>query len=111
MLIAAAHQDSLIVVGRAAQYLLPRDKGLAVRLVASPKYRCRQIAQREQLDEADAQRLMDEADQGRAEFVHRYFHHDIADPHLYDLVVNVERLGIDAAVQLILAGIEQLRSR
>ena len=42
-----------------------------------------------------------EVDRGRREFVARYFHHDIDDPHLYDLVINVERFGPEAVAEKI----------
>ena len=31
----------------------------------------------------------------------QYFHRDIADPHLFDLVINVEKLGLQRAANLI----------
>jgi len=30
-----------------------------------------------------------------------YFHHDVPDPHLFDLVVNVEKLGPERTSHLI----------
>ena len=47
------------------------------------------------------------ADAGRQDFVRQYFHHDVLDPHLFDLVVNVEKLGPECAAHLIA---EALRS-
>jgi cytidylate kinase len=35
--------------------------------------------------------------------VKRYFHHDVADPHLYDLVINLTDITPAAAAELILA--------
>ena len=98
---AAARRGNVVLVGRGAQFLLPRDQGLAVRIVASPPYRTEQLMQRHGLDAAKARQLMDELDRGRQEFVERFFRRDIADPHLYDLVVNVERFGPAAAAERI----------
>jgi hypothetical protein len=105
VLLAAVRHGNVVLVGRGAQFLLPREKGLAVRIIAPKKYRVEQIVQREGLSRADACRLMEARDRGRREFVRRYFHQDIDDPHLYDLVLNVERLGPAAAVQQIVAAI------
>jgi cytidylate kinase len=44
---------------------------------------------------------MDETDRERAQFISRYFHHDVSDPHLYDLVVNLGHISRDNAVTLI----------
>ncbi len=55
------------------------------------------------LSEPDARRYMHEVDQGRREFVQRFFHHDITDPHLYDMVINTEGFGIEGAAEEIIA--------
>ena len=44
---------------------------------------------------------VEKTDAGRQEFVRHYFHRDIADPHQYDLMVNVERIGPQRTAQLI----------
>jgi cytidylate kinase len=107
VILAAARRGNVVLVGRGARFLLPREKGLAVRLIASKKYRVEQIVQREGLNQADAGRWVEVTDRGRREFVLRYFHQDIADPHLYDLVINVERLGPAATVQQIVTAISR----
>jgi cytidylate kinase len=94
-----------VLVGRGAQFLLPRDKGLAVRLIAPLGYRVEEVMRREGLDQTEACRLIEEADRGRRDFARRYFQKDIGDPHLYDLVLNVERLGPAAVVQQIVAAV------
>jgi hypothetical protein len=101
VILAAGRHGKVILVGRGAQFLLPREKGLAVRIVASEKYRIEQMMQRQRLNEADARRLVRQVDEGRRDFVRRFFHRDPADSHLYDLVLNVERLGLTAVVQQI----------
>jgi hypothetical protein len=103
---AAAQCEHAVFVGRGAQFLLPRQQLLAVRLVASPKYRLRRIMERLRLNESDARRTMAETDTGRREFVKRFLHHDITDPHLYDLVVNVEFCGREKAVAEVLSALE-----
>jgi cytidylate kinase len=103
VILAAARQSNYIFVGRGARFLLPREKVLAVRLVASEGFRLKRIMQYLKLSEADARRQMHEVDQGRREFAQRFFHHDITDPHLYDLVINSEGLGIEGAAEEIVA--------
>ena len=55
------------------------------------------------LDEAEAQRQVRTADRGREAFVRRYFHQDIGSAHLYEMVLNVERLGLEHTVDQIVA--------
>jgi hypothetical protein len=101
----AARCGHAVFVGRGVQFLLPRPDLLAVRIIASPKYRIRKIVETRGGSEADARRLMVELDEGRREFVKKFFHHDIADPHNYDLVINVDRCGTAGAVEQILTAV------
>lgn len=103
IVLAAARRGPAVFVGRGVQFLLPRPEMLAVRIIASTKYRIRQIMERKGMSESDARRHVVEIDRARAEFAERFFHHDIADPHCYDLVVSAEQFGTDGAVQAILA--------
>jgi len=108
VILATARQASLVLVGRGAQFLLPREKGLAVRIVAPVEHRIQRVMQSQGLAAEQARRLMQETDQGRRQFVTRYFHHDIADPQLYDLVINTQRLGVAGAAEQIVAAIGRL---
>ncbi len=98
---AAARRGNVVLVGRGAQFLLPRENGLAVRIMASMKYRVARIVQRLQYDEAKARRYLHEVDHGRKEFVEKFFRHDITDPRLYDLVLYVDQLGPAMVADLI----------
>ena len=101
----AARRGHLVFVGRGAQFLLPRDKLLAVRIVASERYRVAQIMASEALNEVAARQFMHETDEGRRKFVKRFFRQEIADPHVYDLVLNTERCGISGTAAQIVAAV------
>ena len=101
VILMAAQAGKVVYVGRGVQFLLPQQRGLVVRLMASPGYRVQQIAERRRLSYDQARDYVEKTDAGRQEFVRRYFHRDIADPHLYDLMVNVERIGPQRTAQLI----------
>ncbi len=102
VVLAAAQRGNVVLVGRGAQFLLPRDQGLAVRIIAPLEYRVDQIVQRHGFDRKQARRFIAEVDQGRRQFVERFFHRDINDAHLYDLVINVARIGPAAAAEQII---------
>lgn len=101
ILLLAARKGKVIFVGRGAQFFLPRDKGLAVRIMAPEDYRVERAMRRLSLTHDAAKRWVDETDQGRRDLIRRYFHHDVADPKLYDLVINVAKIGPAGAVNLI----------
>jgi hypothetical protein len=103
---ALARRGHAVFVGRGAQFLLPRDRVLAVRLIASLRYRVQKIILRTGLKEKEAERRATELDAGRREFVERFLRRDITDPHNYDLVINVERCSQETVVAEILAALQ-----
>lgn len=105
MVMLAAYQGHVIFVGRGAQFFLPRERGLAVRIVAPEKDRVAHLREKAGLSEREAHRLMSELDQGRDEFIRRYFQHNSADTTLYDLVVNSSIFGVQQSAEVILAAI------
>lgn len=108
VVLSAARRGHAVFVGRGARFLLPRQATLAVRLIASLKYRVRKIMERREIGEAEARHYIKEIDEGRRQFAERFFHHDITDPHQYDLVINVDRTGIDRAADEIVAAVAGL---
>lgn len=101
MIVMAASRGKIIFVGRGAGFLLPRGQGLAVRLIAGPKYRVQQIMERRHLSFKDAEDYVTKTDADRRAFVQQYFHRDASDPHLFDLVINVEKFGPQLAARQI----------
>jgi cytidylate kinase len=102
---AAAKRGKVVFVGRGAQFLLPREQGFSVRLVAPEQFRIENLTRIKGIKETEAKHLLQETDRDRLEFGRRFFSHDVSDPHLYDLIVNTERLGMEGAAELILAAI------
>ncbi len=100
--LTAAKKGHAVFVGRGAQFLLPRDRGFAIRLVASGTYRLHQLMERHEVPLSKARRMMHQLDRGRREFVRHFFHQDVDDPQTYDLVINVERFGIEGTADLII---------
>jgi hypothetical protein len=103
IVLMAAQHETTVFVGRGAQFILPSERGLTVRIIAPKKQRINRIVERRQCSSSDAERFIDETDKGRADFVRQYFHHDVGDPHLYDLVINLSHRSRDAAADLILS--------
>jgi len=101
VVMATARRGNAVFVGRGTHFLLPRGQGLSVRLVAPRPYRVEQIVRRLGISAAKARQHVACVDRGRREFVRRFFNGNIDDPHLYDLVINVERFGPEAAADQI----------
>ena len=96
-----ARAGNAVFVGRGAQFLLPRSKTLAVRIVAPEAFRLECVRQRQNVGLQEALDWIHRTDRGRREFIQRFFHQDINDPHLFDLVINAERLGPAGAAEQI----------
>ncbi len=111
IVIAAARRGNVVIVGRGGAFLLPPGRGLAVRIIASEKYRLRRIMEKYAMAETQARQYIATVDRGRREFVARFFHRDVADPHLYDLVINVDFLGLEAAAEEIAAAWDRRETR
>ena len=102
----AARDGHVVIVGRAANLVLPLEFGLRVRIVAPRGLRVATLTDREGLDLRAAGDRLDKVDANRADFVRRHFHTDAADPHHYDLVIDTARLGIDGTADVICRALE-----
>jgi cytidylate kinase len=100
LLMAARHQ-STVFVGRGAQFFLPRERGLAVQVIAPEEDRVERVLQRDQISRDAALKYVRKRDRERRDFVREHFDRDVSDPHLYGLVVNVGTIDFDWTVELI----------
>jgi cytidylate kinase len=90
-----------VIVGRAANFILPAATTVRVRLVAEPADRARVVADRLGVGRAEAEAWVEKTDRERLRFVKRLFNKDAADPHQYDLVLNTSRLTVEEAAGVI----------
>ncbi len=101
LFLIAAHHGKVIIVGRGARFILPRSQGLSVRIVAPLSFRTEQIALQRGIDAKQARKVVEDSDRQRDAFVKEHFHHKAADPHMYDLVINVQKLRQEDAAKII----------
>jgi cytidylate kinase len=100
---AAAH-GRIVLVGRGAQAVLSqRPDALHVYVVAPKPWRMRLAVERLGVNPAEADRVIDETDRQRDQYVKTYYRRHRQDLVNYDLVVNTEKLGVDGAARLIIA--------
>ena len=99
-----ARQGPAIYVGRSADLILPKDKGLRVKIIA-PIERCVENFSRfNNVSPDQARREIDRIERERQEFVE---HHFRVDPHSqtrFDLLVRVDRFTTSQVVDLITCG-------
>jgi len=100
-IIAIAQQENAIFVGRGANFILPAEWGLSVRIVAPLDYRLRRVMETENLDERAARKRIAELESQRAEFLARHFGRWPYDPRRYDMVLNASSLAIQEMCRLV----------
>ena len=99
----------VVIAGRAA-YLITRSLpgGFHVKLAASAEVRIERVMKLLQCDAVTAAAHIRKTDRGRRRYVKTRFGQDVEDPHLYDLVINTDRMTPMAVARLI---VEALRNR
>jgi CMP/dCMP kinase len=101
---AAADRGRIVITSHAASYALAGREGvLRVFVTAPDEMRAARIAESEGVDAKRAARELSESDKGRASYLERFYGVKSEQPTDYDLVVNTEKLGTDAAAALIVA--------
>jgi cytidylate kinase len=101
-----ARNSPLVIHGRGSQFILKDHPGaFHVQVVAPLELRLKRVMRELKLDPEAARREISRHENGRREFVKRYFQAEVEDPANYDLVVNTERFSDEAAASMIVAAL------
>jgi cytidylate kinase len=104
----AASEGRVVLVGRGAQAVLAtRPNALHVYVVAPRPFRRKVAIERLGVNPAEADKVMQETDAHRDEYVKTHYGRDRQDLTQYDLVLNAERLGFDGAADAIVAEVKR----
>ena len=104
----AANEGRVVLVGRGAQAILAmRPNALHVYVIASKAFRKNVAVERLGVDPSNAQKVMEETDRQRDEYVKTRYGRDRQDLTQYDIVLNAERLRFDGAAELIVAEVRR----
>ena len=101
VVLALGAQGEVVLVGRGAGFILPRETTLHVRLVAPLAERIAYMSQWLRLPVEEAAEMVRLRDERRGEFLHTHFHRNGGDVHQYDLLLNTSLLGEDVCAELI----------
>jgi cytidylate kinase len=102
---------NVIIVGRGANYVLPKERTFKVRIIAPPELRIKHFMDDRGYTKAEAEQYVVTKENNRKAFVRKYFNADIADPQYYDLIMNTERISMGAATESIISAFNQRRQR
>jgi cytidylate kinase len=95
-----------ILVGRGANYMLPREATLTVRIIAPLKARAIRLAERMGVSVRTARRAARDLDRRRLHFDRTMYRARSNDPHNFDLVLDSESLGLEIATEILVHAIE-----
>lgn len=95
-----------VIVGRGANFILPPEKRLSVRIISPLKVRAQNVARTFGVSYETAKRRVLRRESKRKDFIRRSFQADIADPLNYDLIINMGKLKIGAAVGSVIGALE-----
>ncbi len=93
-----AKHGAAVLIGRGANFVIPREKRFSIRIVAPMEFRAQNVSKEFGVSVGEARRRVSRTDSDRKAFVRKYFHADIANPMNYDMVINTEIIGIDESV-------------
>ncbi len=92
---------SAVIVGRGANFVLPSEGRIRVRIIAPLDLRVENVSSNFGVSAEEAKRRIIRTESERRAFIRKYFNADIADPINYDLVLNTGTLSIEAAANVI----------
>jgi len=103
---AIGRHGRAVIVGRGANFALPADANLRIRVIAPLDRRVQNISKRLSMSYDEAHKLVLKTDADRRSFSRKYFYADISDPLHYDLIINMDRLQMPNAVNTVKSALE-----
>ncbi len=92
-----------------AGHLLLRDipSVLRIRLIAPLVVRIQAVMEREGLSRQAAEHYIQDIDADRVRWTRFMYHADVRDPHLYDLMLNLDRMSITTACDVVIETVKK----
>lgn len=100
--IASAGLGPSIFVGRGCHMVLPRDRVLAVRFIASMARRVERLSEILELTEEEAERILDQTDREQRDFFRKVYGKKEARAEEFDIVINLDYVtDVDGAANIV----------
>jgi cytidylate kinase len=97
-----------VIVGRGANFVLPPEKRLSIRVIAPLETRLKNVSKEYDVSVGDAKTRVLKTESNRKAFIKKYFNDDIRDPLNYDLIINAGILSIDDAANAVKGALSKL---
>lgn len=103
VVLSRAQRGKVIFLDRGANFMVPSDAGLRVRIQAPFEVRVPRAIKYEHIDANQAKGIIRKADSERKNFVRQYFNKNISNANDYDLVLNTTHMTLEDARDLIIS--------
>lgn len=104
-----ARHGRAVILGRAANFILPSNGVFRIRIFAPFKVRVQNVSRTFAVTLDEAKRRVIKTDSDRRAFVRKYFNTDVSNQDHYDLIINTEHVGVRAASDAIRAAFERFQ--
>ncbi|MBD3168392.1 MAG: hypothetical protein GF307_02840 [candidate division Zixibacteria bacterium] len=98
---AISSHGKAVIVGRGANFILKMNTGLHVRVVAPRSCRISNLIEFKNVTIKEAEKMIEESDKHRREYISQNFGFDIDDPAHYDILINTAHIDIETASKLV----------
>lgn len=103
VMLQAAAEGDVVVVGRAGQFIFPEDEQtIKILLVADMPDRIKFMMEQYELSQEKAETLVRKAEKRRTNFLRRFYDGDLDDPSVYSLVINTSRISLAEAETVVI---------
>jgi cytidylate kinase len=106
----SAERGNAVIVAHAASFALADHTDvLRVLVTASPETRARRLAEAQDIDEPEAEKLIARGDANRADYLKRFYKVSAELPTHYDIALNTDHVAPEDATALILSAARSQR--
>ncbi|MBN1382285.1 MAG: cytidylate kinase-like family protein [Deltaproteobacteria bacterium] len=99
-----------IIVGRGANFILPKERTFRVRIVAPLDDRIRFFMADRGYTRSQAEQYVMKTENARKAFIRKHFNVDSSDPNHYDIIINTASMSLDGATEAIVSAFKQRTS-
>ena len=102
VVLTRAHKGKVVFLDRGANFMIPSEAGLRIRIQAPYKVRVQRAIKYQHIDLETAKETIRKYDTERKEFVRQYFGKNISNANYYDLILNTTHMTLQDAKDLII---------
>lgn len=105
VILAIAEHGRAVIIGRGANFITEKENHYHIRVTAPLEHRINRYANKMKVSYKEAKKIVESIDRERADYIAHHFKADVADPHHYHLVINVEHLTNEQVARTVVSAL------